>query len=135
MKFNIGIAFTSVNPTDYIIEKTFNIQSTYSMNMDDVDLVKDIILNWDISLRNFWNVEIFYLKSLEHYNDWLVGGSNNMLNQDSIVIKQPSSDEIRISFETSPIKKWSFNSEIKYLSYRSLWKDWVLPVWMWASGD
>ena len=99
-KINIGIAFSSINPTNDIIEKTFNIQSTYSINMDDIDLIKDILLNWDFSLRNYWNIEVSYLKSLQHYNDWLVGGSNNMLNQDSIVIKQPASDEITIFFTT-----------------------------------
>jgi len=115
-KINIGVAFTNINPTNYIIEKTFNIQSTYSKNMDEVELINDILLKWDFSFINFWDIEISYLKSLEHYNDWLVGGSNNMLNQDSIVIKQPSSDEVAFFFETSPIEKWSFNSEIKYFN-------------------
>ena len=107
-KIHVGLAFTNTNPGDQIIEKTFNIQAIYSLNMDDIDLIKDISLNWEINLKKYWNIKLSYLKSFEHYNDWLLGGTNNMLTQDSIVIKQPESDEINISFRSSPIKNMVF---------------------------
>ena len=115
-KFNLGLAFRAINPNANIIEKIFNIQSSYSINMDNINIGQEISLNWKIHLRNFWNIEFSYLKSLEHYDDWLANDSANMLYQDSIIIKIPDTDELSISVGTDPSKIISFYSDINYFN-------------------
>ena len=88
-KIDLGLAFRTINPNDNIIEKVFNIQSSYSVNMDNVDIGKEVLLTWKIHLMNHWNINLGYLKVLQHYDDWLLGDNSNVLFQDSIIVKIP----------------------------------------------
>ena len=81
--------------------------------MDNVDIAKDISIEWKTIFKNYWDFKISYLKSLEHYNDWLFDGNSSLLEQDSLIIKQPEADEVVLYFGTSPIKSWSLNYEFK----------------------
>ena len=113
-KLDLGLAFRTINPNDNVIERVFNIQSTYSINMDNVNIGKEVLLTWKTYSRNHWNINLGYLKILEHYDDWLLSDNSNMLFQDSIIIKIPETDEVNISLGSDPSKLVSFNFDINY---------------------
>ena len=113
-KLDLGLAFRTINPNDNVIERILNIQSTYSVNMENVNIGKEVLITWKTHLRNHWNINLGYLKILEHYDDWLLSDNSNMLFQDSIIVKIPETDEMNISFRSDPAKLLSFNFDLNY---------------------
>jgi len=57
-----------------------------------------------------------YIKSLAHYDDWLKLDDYDKSERDLVVVKKPESDNIKMTFSTSPLNQVSFIYSLEYFS-------------------
>ena len=114
---NIGLAFTENNPNKFSINRTFNIQTEKTENMNNDRLNSSASFSWQNTFINNYFFSFLYIGTSSHYDDWLFLDYEYdyfIENNHSPIIKKPASDEIQINFQTDPTHQLFLDYSLGY---------------------
>ena len=109
-KIKYGFILRDLEPGNFVRSKSLVLVHDYQENIDRVRLKNNLIAKGHLSLMNHFNFEIKSIYSKSHFDDYLTYDFE--LDQFGAIIPIPSSNSHYFIFESNPLNKISFKTEL-----------------------